>query len=76
MNSQIVFVDRRKGGDRRADFDPCRNLEVDLFHRKRRKTRERRSQHRSLTDDYYAYMHAKLGNEPNRDSTGVNRLPD
>ena len=60
MNTNIVFVNRRKGNDRRTDFDPCKNLEVDLFHRKRRKTKERRSLHRTLTEDYYAYVQAKL----------------
>lgn len=56
MDSRIVFVDRRKGGDRREDADPCKDIPLDLYHRKRRKSRERRDTSRTLTDDYYAYM--------------------
>jgi len=55
-NSKIIFVDRRKGDDRRLDSDPCSEMSLDLFHRKRRKSQERRDTSRSLSDDYYAYM--------------------
>lgn len=48
------FFDRRQR-DRRLDADPCRNLPVDLFHRKRRKRTDRR-QTGSLYDDYYGYL--------------------
>lgn len=55
-DSRIIFVDRRKGHDRRLDADPCSHLPLDLYHRKRRKTGERRDTSRTLSDDYYAYM--------------------
>lgn len=50
------FVNRRKGQDRRLDEDRCKDVPVDLFHRKRRKSTDRRSTDRDLSDDYYAYM--------------------
>lgn len=56
VNRKIVFVNRRKGLERREDADPCHNLPLDLYHRKRRKSAERRAQARSLSDDYYAYL--------------------
>jgi len=55
-NHKLIFVDRRKGNDRRLDADPCSNMPIDLYHRKRRKSAERRDTSRSLSDDYYAYM--------------------
>lgn len=51
-----VFINRRKGNDRRFDADPCRHMAIDLYHRKRRKTCDRRSTRRTLSDDYYAYF--------------------
>lgn len=56
INPKIVFVNRRKGLERREDADPCHNLPLDLYHRKRRKSSERRSRERSLSDDYYAFV--------------------
>jgi hypothetical protein len=56
MNSDLLFVNRRKGGDRRLDTDPCKNLPLDLYHRKRRKSKERRASRRSLSEDYFAYQ--------------------
>ena len=56
MEPRIVFVNRRKGKDRREDADPCKDIPLDLYHRKRRKSRERRDGTKSLTDDYYSYM--------------------
>ena len=50
-----IFINRRKNQDRRLDDDPCRDLPIDLYHRKRRKKSERRAEGRSLSDDYYAY---------------------
>lgn len=64
MKKPLIFVDRRNGNDRRLDLDPCSNLPVDLYHRKRRKSKDRRESCRSLSEDYYAYMEAafrKLG---------------
>lgn len=55
MNENKVFIDRRVNDDRRLEHDPCKDLSVDIYHRKRRKARERRHVHRSLIDDYMAY---------------------
>lgn len=56
MNPKMLFVNRRKGGDRRLDKDPCKDLPLDLYHRKRRKSKERRVEKRSLSEDYFAYQ--------------------
>ncbi|QEI12645.1 hypothetical protein FY115_10690 [Cellvibrio japonicus] len=56
MNEKRFFIDRRKGFDRRLDHDPCRNLPLDLYHRKRRKSTERRTANRSLEQDYLAFV--------------------
>lgn len=57
MNPTGFFIDRRQGNERRTDPDPCKNMSLDLFHRKRRKSgRDRRAADRTLIDDYYAYM--------------------
>ena len=56
MDTSFIFIDRRKGRDRREDLDPCKDIPMDLYHRKRRKSKERRDISRTLTDDYYAYM--------------------
>ncbi len=58
-----IFINRRKGEDRREDDDPCKDLDVDLYHRKRRKKTERREE-RSLGEDYYAFISSK---EPSND---------
>ncbi len=55
MNHELVFIDRRKGKDRRFDLDPCKNMKIDLHHRKRRKSAERRDPTKDLVDDYYAF---------------------
>jgi len=65
MDTSIIFVNRRKGNDRREDMDPCRDIPMDLYHRKRRKSKERRDVSKSLTDDYYAYMQKVLENIQN-----------
>lgn len=54
MENRKTFVNRRKGSDRRYDLDPCREIPLDLYHRKRRKSTDRRSG-RSLVEDYYAF---------------------
>ncbi len=69
MPNNSFFVDRRRGRDRRLDDDPCRDLPVDLFHRKRRKSNDRRAPERSLIEDYYAYV----GNPPLPDSVANNK---
>ncbi len=56
QDTKLIFIDRRKGNDRRQDDDPCRELPLDLYHRKRRKSKERRDTSKSLSDDYYDYM--------------------
>lgn len=62
MTKKLIFVDRRRGHDRRLDEDPCKTMPIDLFHRKRRKSSERRDTSRSLVEDYYAFI------DPNNDS--------
>lgn len=59
MGEKRVFVDRRQGADRRTDPDPCRHLPMDLYHRKRRKSKDRRRQDRTLADDYYAFINSQ-----------------
>lgn len=60
MTQSFIFIDRRRGNDRRRDDDPCRDLPVDLFHRKRRKSADRRDSTRTLSEDYYAFIGASL----------------
>ena len=55
MNNYKIFIDRRVSDDRRTEHDPCKNLSIDIYHRKRRKASERRHIHRSLVEDYMAY---------------------
>lgn len=56
MSDHKFFVDRRKGHDRRLDSDPCKNMPLDIYHRKRRKSTERRSGERTIADDYLAFL--------------------
>jgi hypothetical protein len=56
MNTNNIFMNRRQGDDRRIDRDPCRNLPLDIYHRKRRKAIERRDIARSLAGDYLAFL--------------------
>lgn len=51
----VIFVNRRRGKDRREEMDRCKDMPMDLFHRKRRKSAERRASNRSLADDYMAF---------------------
>lgn len=62
MNNKI-FINRRRGDDRREESDPCRDLQVDLYSRKRRHSTERREE-RSLQEDYYAFL-ADIEKSPN-----------
>ena len=55
MREHKIFIDRRKGNDRRLDTDPCKNMSLDLYHRKRRKSTERRMIERDIADDYRAF---------------------
>jgi hypothetical protein len=56
MSEHKFFINRRKGDDRRLDRDPCKNLPLDLYHRKRRKSAERRNTERTLEEDYMAFF--------------------
>jgi len=56
MSEHKIFVDRRRGEERRLDRDPCKNLPMDIYHRKRRKSVDRRNPARSLADDYLAFL--------------------
>lgn len=56
MHHHRIFIDRRRGRDRRRERDPCAQMPLDLYHRKRRKSKDRRAAGRSLEQDYYAYF--------------------
>lgn len=56
MNEHKFFINRRKGDERRLDFDPCEGMAIDLYHRKRRKSSDRRAPKRNLEQDYFAYL--------------------
>ncbi len=69
MNQKFVFVDRRQN-DRRLDADPCRNLPLDLNHRKRRKSTDRRSaDDRSMEEHSEAFMQSALQQWDPNDNT-------
>ncbi len=53
---RLVFVNRRRGVDRRFNKHSDKEFHNELHPWQRRKMRERRDASRSLTDDYYAYM--------------------
>lgn len=57
MKRSKIFIDRRRS-DRRREPDPCRDLPLDLYHRKRRKSADRRTPDRGLVEDYQAFMAA------------------
>ncbi len=63
-----IFINRRRGNDRREDLDPCKGLNVDLYHRKRRKKAERREE-RSLDEDYYAFLSSQDISEEHKGDT-------
>lgn len=64
MSGYRFFIDRRKGKDRRVDLDPCKYMPLDLYHRKRRKSKERRAPDRSLEEDMEAYFAVTFSNTP------------
>jgi hypothetical protein len=72
MALNFVFVDRRETR-RRLDADPCRHLPLDLCHRKRRKSVDRRTTaERTQKEDTEAYLQSALENwEPATDPTCV-----
>jgi hypothetical protein len=55
MTRKIFINRRRKNSERREDDDPCRDMSIDIYHRKRRKAAERRKP-RTLDEDYYAFL--------------------
>lgn len=70
MSSYRFFIDRRKGNDRRLDRDPCKYMPMDLYHRKRRKSTERRTLDRTIEDDFNAFLGDSLPtkkDEPGRE---------
>jgi hypothetical protein len=69
MTGYHFFIDRRKGLDRRLDRDPCKYLPLDLYHRKRRKSTERRTANRTLEEDLEAYLAAYLPPTKGPDNT-------
>ena len=58
LTSNQLFVERRKD-NRRRDADRCANLEIDLYHRKRRISKDRRAQARSQIEDISAFYQAQ-----------------
>ena len=59
--SQRVFINRRKGSERRSVSEQRKNPRLDLSHRRRRTKPDRRSTERTLTEDFMAYQ------QPDRD---------
>lgn len=59
MSGYRFFFDRRKGNDRRLDRDPCKYMPLDLYHRKRRKAKERRAADRTLEEDLQAFLNSQ-----------------
>ncbi|WP_157117940.1 hypothetical protein [Oceanicoccus sagamiensis] len=52
--SNRFFFNRRTGLDRRKGSEQRQNPRLDLSHKRRRKTDERRDQERSSAGDFYA----------------------
>jgi len=67
MTYKFVFVDRRSD-NRRQERDPCKKMPMDLYHRKRRKSVERRDTCKTLTDDYYSFLESKEQEKKEKDS--------
>ena len=67
MSHRFLF-DRRSGNDRRTGEDQRQNPRLDLPHKRRRKTADRRKQDRTMTDDFYAsnsFVYQKTSSRPN-----------
>lgn len=71
-----VFVNRRKGTDRRLEHDRCQDMPMDLFHRKRRKTVDRRAGDRSLLEDYLAFSETTIGTTIMSKTTASDKKPN
>jgi hypothetical protein len=54
--TQRVFINRRKGSERRSESEKRKNPRLDLSHRRRRTRLERRSTERTLTEDFMAFQ--------------------
>ena len=52
--SSRFFFDRRARSERRINKDQRENPRLDLSHKRRRKTDERRDHRRNTRDDFYA----------------------
>jgi hypothetical protein len=61
MTRKVFINRRRKNSERREEDDPCKDMSIDIYHRKRRKAVERRKP-RTLDEDYYAFL-ASVQNE-------------
>lgn len=55
MKENKIFINRRRTNKRRTDPDPCEKLPMDLYHRRRRKSLDRRTVDRTLVEDYTAF---------------------
>ncbi len=53
-----MFINRRSNS-RRTEADPCKELPLDLYNRKRRKSCDRRNKNKTLADDYYSFTGRK-----------------
>ncbi|MAZ86781.1 MAG: hypothetical protein CL693_04010 [Cellvibrionaceae bacterium] len=74
MNTRI-FVNRRKGAERRHNIDNSKDLPLDLYNRKRRKTNDRRSV-RTLAQDYYAVIGGRtLARRTRREKVSETEIP-
>lgn len=64
--SKRIFINRRTGLDRRTGKDQRQNPRLDLKHRRRRKTDDRRDLNRTGAEHFYALNndsnHGNLGN--------------
>ncbi|MBX2807687.1 MAG: hypothetical protein KTR20_03560 [Cellvibrionaceae bacterium] len=65
-----VFINRRQGDDRRQELDLCEGLDVDIYHRKRRKKSDRRTEDRSLDEDYSAFINAQNTDDKHPTNSG------
>ncbi|MGI1678384.1 MAG: hypothetical protein K6L75_06625 [Cellvibrionaceae bacterium] len=53
-NFESFFINRRSNS-RRSELDPCKEMPVDLYNRKRRKSTDRRNKNKTLADDFYSF---------------------
>ncbi len=60
MSGHKIFINRRRSQKRRLDPDPCESLPMDIYHRKRRKSADRRASDRTLEEDYVAFSGQSL----------------